>query len=138
MVLSAHSAWLLASQALLISHCCADVLPVQQIAASKQQVAPPPPPPPPPPASAQAPLCRWHQIRQISHWSQMLCLQIMAMRQSSMSALMGSSQAPAETARQEPVKACVQCGTTKTPQWREGPAGEHLLSSTLGTRRAIA
>ena len=49
MVLSAHSAWLLASQALLISHCCADVLPVQQIAASKQQVAPPSSPPPPPP-----------------------------------------------------------------------------------------
>eukprot|EP00891_Asterochloris_glomerata_P009561 jgi/Astpho2/9561/e_gw1.00146.192.1_t len=47
---------------------------------------------------------------------------------------MGSSQAPAETAHQEPVKACVQCGTTKTPQWREGPAGPRTLCNACGVK----
>jgi hypothetical protein len=25
-------------------------------------------------------------------------------------------------------KACTQCGATKTPQWREGPDGEPMIS----------
>jgi len=32
-------------------------------------------------------------------------------------------------------KTCVGCGTTKTPQWREGPAGPKTLCNACGVRR---
>jgi len=31
-------------------------------------------------------------------------------------------------------KACTQCGTTRTPQWREGPAGAKTLCNACGVK----
>jgi hypothetical protein len=33
------------------------------------------------------------------------------------------------------MKACLQCGTTRTPQWREGPLGPKTLCNACGVKR---
>jgi hypothetical protein len=49
--------------------------------------------------------------------------------------------APPPFVRQAPVayspgpKACAQCGTTRTPQWREGPEGPKTLCNACGVKR---
>jgi hypothetical protein len=36
------------------------------------------------------------------------------------------------------IKACMQCGTTRTPQWREGPYGPKTLCNACGVKRVRA
>eukprot|EP00877_Chromochloris_zofingiensis_P008619 jgi/Chrzof1/400/Cz01g14140.t1 len=36
------------------------------------------------------------------------------------------------------MKACAQCGTTRTPQWREGPLGPKTLCNACGVKRVRA
>ena len=36
------------------------------------------------------------------------------------------------------IKACVQCGTTRTPKWREGPYGPKTLCNSCGLKRVKA
>jgi len=35
-------------------------------------------------------------------------------------------------------KACMQCGTTRTPEWRKGPDGPGTLCNACGVRHARA
>jgi hypothetical protein len=44
----------------------------------------------------------------------------------------------AAAANQNKIKMCMQCGTTRTPQWREGPLGPKTLCNACGVKRVRA
>eukprot|EP00884_Botryococcus_braunii_P014679 jgi/Botrbrau1/23211/Bobra.0041s0055.1 len=49
-------------------------------------------------------------------------------------AVQGPPQGPVPTEAKRPEKACTTCGTTKTPQWREGPLGPKTLCNACGVK----
>lgn len=65
-----------------------------------------------------------------SHTHLARCIASVAQR----SLLLAAQAASDESLPRGAVKACTQCGTTKTPQWREGPLGPKTLCNACGVK----